>query len=1167
MFLSFFDLLVEFVSLRLIRFNIHLTEFYSNFSLDRSIMAWLHDLILFLCISMISSAIRMSQPKILLPFHPRIETNFTLEATDGCFLWSSSRSDLVRIEPLGPFQIKNGENCSLHANIIAHTKQPLRASATVYARDLLTGQSVRCDVIIDKIQTIEIVYTTTRLYLEDAPELFKLRAHDQHGSTFSSIEHFSYEWHLLNAAIVDELSTRKYSASIANEHVDFLGTKKTLSSGTLDATKVIRILRLTDSSYEMSETVRNLESHGSLSYEILLEGLRTGSAFVQAELIDHDLYHNIRAKSVRLSVSANVQFHPSNDVYLLPYSRLPFRLHQIKRQESTDITDLPSTRLLYQVHLLTDDAGTLDEQTLIFTATDHADEQSRLELVDRNMKAIDNDTYESSSLMIRIVNIGYLSAATNSTRPWIYQLGAYYLVTVELFDVNGRKIYPTDNLDLSALIPNEMHRTCLTLTSLYSNGTQYVLRPNCPGRFELEFHLNGMKDRDVGDIPLTATTKQGFEVYLPLSAQPKQVILPEKSSINHQTSTKSSCPIEVLGGSGDYIYTSRDTTVVIVSQHGDLTSQHHINSTTIDIFDRKSPELYTNVSVNVVQPDEFHLSPCPVEIDLHSLLYVPVQLFYKKQALTCCSHVDFDVNIDQTIFEYQGLIPSLKHVNDQSCALLVFKPLKTSLAHLRIQLKQTHLQQSIVLSAFENLTINRHHLLLAVNARYTLQLSHGPLTFHEHEQLVNSISPTNRHVRFEQADANNVRIQCLHEQEQTRFNIERKNSPSKHNRCPTSSTVAIDVTCQSTIDSLAFQPIVSSCPLMSNDYIVSYYDRVLVIDLIAYDQQQMTFDNFTSLKVDCSIKSNDDLADVRLTDRLEITPKHRTGRILLRCSIDKIHQQIEIEFLAPIQLNSSLNLIYINETSSSMNIEGGSGHFQYRLDDLSSHSLMNLSLDENNSRRINIKPMNFGRTTLTIVDRCLPLFNQKLDLLIANIDRLSIVGRSRLEYNTSSLIYLQALDAEGNRFNLTSLYSLMNILFEQSQQPDILAIKYEAQSNVDHQTLAYRIQTLHIGRTYVRFQTIQDKSITVEFEVYRTLRIEPEQLTVLPQSTIQLLVHDGSQISPTTTNIEWSTNDTSIIDIQTNNVFRTKQIGYALIRAKSIGIDPLLGQVRRTTQC
>ncbi len=513
----------------------------SFYFLDYQKMGWFQYLLIFHFLQTSLTAIRMSQPKILLPFHPRIETNFTLEATDGCFLWSSSRPDLVRIDPLGPFAIKNGENCSLHANVIAHTKQSLRSSATVYARDILTGQSVRCDVIIDKIQTIEIIYTTTRLYLEDAPELFQLRAHDQHGSTFSSIEHFPYEWRLLNAAIVDEQSTKKSAI------------------GTLDATKVIRILRLTDSSYEMSETIRNLESHGSLSYEILLEGLRTGSAFVQAEIIDNDLYHGIRTKTVRLSVSANVQFHPSTDVYLLPYSRLPFRLYQIKRQESTDITDLPSTKILYEVKLINNDAGTLNDQTLVFTATDHADEQSRLELIDRNMKAIDNDTYEPTSLMIRIVNIGYLSAITNSTRPWIFQIGAYYLITVEMFDVNGRKIYPTDNLDLTASIPHEEHKTCLKLKSLYQNGTQYVLRPNCQGRFELEFRLNGMKTKDRIEMPITASTKQWFEVYLPLSVQPKRVLLPEKTNVRERKIPY--CPIKVLGGSGDYIFTSRDISV------------------------------------------------------------------------------------------------------------------------------------------------------------------------------------------------------------------------------------------------------------------------------------------------------------------------------------------------------------------------------------------------------------------------------------------------------------------------------------------------------------------------------------------------------------------------------------------------------------------------------
>ncbi|CAF0960481.1 unnamed protein product [Adineta steineri] len=835
-------------------------------------MGWFRYLLGFLLVHLTLAAIRMSQPKILLPFHPRHETNFTLEATDGCFLWSSSRPDLVRIDPLEPFSIKNGEKCSLHANVIAHTKQSLRASATVYARDVLTGQSVRCDVIIDKIQTIEIVYTTTRLYLEDAPELFKLRAHDQHGSTFSSIEHFSYEWRLLNAAIVDDQSVKKSTST------------------TLDATKVIRILRLTDSSYEMSETVRNLESHGSLSYEILLEGLRTGSAFVQAEIIDNDLYHGIRTKPVRLSVSANVQFYPSTDVYLLPYSRLAFRLYQIKRQESTDITDLPSTRILYEVKLINNDAGYLDDQTL------------------------------------------------------------------------------------------------------------------------------------------------------------------------------------------------------------------------------------------------------------------------------CCSHLDFDIFIDNNIFQYQGIIPSNEHTN-QSCALLIFKPLKIGSTNIRVNLKKSNLQQTIQLSAYENLHINRNQLLLTTKSRYTLQLSHGPTHIHDQESLKYDITPIDHHVEFKQDSTNPylLHIKCVKPIQHGQYHITKQNLVSKQNLCPIQSTISIDITCQSTIHSLSFEPILNSqCPLSNRDYIITYFDEILPVKIIAYNENQIPFDNFTSLKLDCSIKSNEDLADLRLNNPLEIIPKQKPGKILLQCSIDKIEQQIEIEFISNIQLLNSVKLIYINESLSPLEISGGSGYFKFQTNELATNPLIHLIITEDNPRLVYIKPLNFGHTTLMIIDQCLPSSKKKLDVIISDIDHLKIFGRSRLELNTTSLIYVQAMDIDGNLFNLTNIYHLINIVIEQSRKPTILFIEYEPKSNIDHQTIAYRIHTLDIGRTNLRLHTIHIKSNLIEFEVYEKLRIEPRELNVLPLSTIQLKIIGGSQLSGTT--IEWLTNDTNIVDLETNNIFKTKHIGHAVIHAKSIGIDPLLGE-------
>ena len=45
----------------------------------------------------------------------------------------------------------------------------------------VTGEELRCDVIVDKIQAIEIETTTHELYLDDSPEEFVMRAVNDEG--------------------------------------------------------------------------------------------------------------------------------------------------------------------------------------------------------------------------------------------------------------------------------------------------------------------------------------------------------------------------------------------------------------------------------------------------------------------------------------------------------------------------------------------------------------------------------------------------------------------------------------------------------------------------------------------------------------------------------------------------------------------------------------------------------------------------------------------------------------------------------------------------------------------------------------------------------------------------------------------------------------------------
>ncbi len=116
-------------------------------------------------------------------------------------------------------------------------------------------------------------------------------------------------------------------------------------------------------------------------------------------------------------------------------------------------------------------------------------------------------------------------------------------------------------------------------------------------------------------------------------------------------------------------------------------------------------------------------------------------------------------------------------------------------------------------------------------------------------------------------------------------------------------------------------------------------------------------------------------------------------------------KKYSIEFVSSIQVTNSIKLIYINESSSPLEIQGGSGYFKFQTNELSNNPLIHLLMNKNNKRLVYIKLLNYGRTTLFIIDQCLPLSNKKLDVIISDIDQLKIVGRSRLEINTTSLIY------------------------------------------------------------------------------------------------------------------------------------------------------------------
>ena len=201
-------------------------------------------LLVFLFMSQCVSAYKLNVPKVLLPFHSTKLITFQLEADgesgagnneDLCFVWSSSRPEVVSITPVYDSSSKRSSECSSQAIVSAVSKHPQRLTSIILAKEAKTDKLIRCDVIVDRIHKVRIKHTTTHLYLEDSPEAFTAEALDSEGNTFSSLDGLPFEWSVINDP---------------NENGGG-GISSNNSMTSLDSRNVLRISKFIDSEYQV----------------------------------------------------------------------------------------------------------------------------------------------------------------------------------------------------------------------------------------------------------------------------------------------------------------------------------------------------------------------------------------------------------------------------------------------------------------------------------------------------------------------------------------------------------------------------------------------------------------------------------------------------------------------------------------------------------------------------------------------------------------------------------------------------------------------------------------------------------------------------------------------------------------------------------------------------
>ncbi|VDK25436.1 unnamed protein product [Anisakis simplex] len=110
-----------------------------------------------------------------------------------------------------------------------------------------------CGVSVDTIRRIQLSTTTKVLFLDAAPAKMVVHALNSEGDMFSSVGEIPFEWRINSMA---------------------------------SAERPLRIVPFSQSKYEAPDGIRELEENKKRGNVVLVEGVSTGAANLQASLVE-----------------------------------------------------------------------------------------------------------------------------------------------------------------------------------------------------------------------------------------------------------------------------------------------------------------------------------------------------------------------------------------------------------------------------------------------------------------------------------------------------------------------------------------------------------------------------------------------------------------------------------------------------------------------------------------------------------------------------------------------------------------------------------------------------------------------------------------------------------------------------------------------------------------
>nr|XP_028566233.1 nuclear pore membrane glycoprotein 210-like isoform X2 [Podarcis muralis] len=1116
-----------------------------------------------------AGAYKLNTPKVLLPFSRDKRVPFVLGAEGGCYSWYSTRHDTVTIDPM----YENGTACSQKALLTTCSTQATKLASVILAEETVTGHLLRCDVIVDLIDHVEIISRTREIYVEDSPLELSVRALDAEGNTFSSLEGLEFEWSI---AKDDELENVELSSKI-------------------------RILKYSEAEYSPPDYVVEMEREEKQGDRILVSGIKTGAAVVKVR-IQEPVYKKVAAALVRLLVLENIFLIPSYDVYLLVGAYIEYKVGKIVQGKITEVQlPLEHYELELQDAVKAPNASglpvaKLDAKTATITAIQLG--QVNLVLVHKNIHMRASSGLPNCS--IYVVEPGYLGFTVQPGNRWILEVKREYTITVEVYDKSSTKIYPSDNLRITHQFPQEYFQEFISSV----NGSYHVVRVLKDGVTVIEAALVSVLlqsgSEDLLKPPISH--KQEVKVYLPITLTPSFLAFP-----HHPLDVLYRYRVQVEGGSGNFTWTSSNQTVATVTVKGVVTAGLVEGQTAVQARDVQNPFHFGEIQVYVLKLSKMEFLPFHADTEIGQTLEVPLRMYHVEKetgetiAFTDCSLLPLDVGMDkQGVFALDEA--GKQKAGPQFCSTihLAAKSLGHTLVTASATIYEEYFDTSATFAAYEPLkAVNPVEVALVTwhsvkemvfeggPSPWVLEPSRFFLELRvEHKENVHVVE-----VRLPAKRKQNqyiYRITCLELGEQV-FTFQVGNHPGVLNPSPAVEMVQVRFICAHPA-SMAVTPVYKlaagtpPCPLpQHHKQLVPVSSlRNTVLELALFDQHRRKFDNFTSLILEW-ISANQSLAHFALPRSMQMVPKDDgTGQTRLHG-----HQLLEVRQIKGTVL-ISVNFVKYSERGSPREVSNspasaavelmlvedvtvvpdnitvynhpdvkevfalveGSGYF---LVNSSAQEMVNITYLETESA-IQVVPVLPGSLTLEIYDLCLAFLGPATAYLrISNMYELEVDLVDKIEVGKSVLVSVRVLGH--HRYPFRSKYFVYMRLQLKAASPIVTLTLME---EVGDYSEVYVLRAMAVGQTSLVAVAwdkmgIKFTSAPRKVEVFPPFKLIPEKITLIPHNMMQVMSEGGPQPQ-------------SLIHFSISNQSVATVNGVGQVLAKAVGTATILGTIRAVNE-